>query len=252
MPTTSEMYLVWADPESPWSPWVKPVLFAFMGQVASPFSPFMESHDLSWLPPNGPVAIVVDLRAEEGVILGMELARRGYRPVPLYNALPFPLEGDPATRTAVDVSSIVVALHAATKDLQLLQLANDAPPAFLVDASRRTSHFRLETGDFDNRSVCFVTDFPSAQLLRENRIESVIIIERGEQPDADLARVLAEWQAGGITLLRKDLTRPGGPEPLEIRRPRWWQMLWHALTVKLGLRHTPLGGFGAIVDPTAG
>src|SRR5947207_4243612 len=108
------MYLVWAEPESTWSSWVKPVLFAFMGRVASSPSLPAPTHELDWLPHNEPMAIVVDLPGAEGVVVGTELARHGYRPVPLYNALALPLEGDEPARTAVDVSSIVGQLQAAT------------------------------------------------------------------------------------------------------------------------------------------
>jgi len=47
--------------------------------------------DLNWLPDAGDkVALVVDLPGAEGVAAGLAFAGRGYRPVPLYNALPDP------------------------------------------------------------------------------------------------------------------------------------------------------------------
>ena len=43
------------------------------------------------IPAAGSSVLILDLPGEEDVLLGIELARIGYRPIPLYNALPFPL-----------------------------------------------------------------------------------------------------------------------------------------------------------------
>ncbi len=248
-----EIFAIWADPKSLWSQWVKPVLFSFMEYELPSASPMTVTANMDWVPaPQVCAALVVDLPGPEGVHMATELARRGYRPVPLYNALPFPIISAHIARRAVDVSSILAAMRAATDVLQPLPIAAEAPPAFLLDVNRRTPQFRLAVGDFDNRSICFSTDFPSAQLLNEKGIRTAIVVERGRTPDQDLARVLAGWQAGGITLMRKDLANTAGPEPLRIEPPRWWQGVWYWLTVRLGLHGSSLGGFGAIIEPTGG
>ncbi|HKW24571.1 MAG TPA: hypothetical protein VJN48_02230 [Terriglobales bacterium] len=248
-----EIFAIWEEPKSPWSQWVKPVLFAFMEYELPPASPMTVTADLDWVPaPQAGAALVVDLPGAEGAHVATELARRGYRPIPLYNALPFPIITAHIARRAVDVSSILAAMRAATDVLQQLQLPAGAPPAFLLDANRRTAEFKLSVGDFDNRSICFSTDFPSAQLLNEKGIRSAVVVEREREPDQDLARVLAGWQAGGITLMRKDLANAAAPGPLRIKPPRWWQAVWYWLTVRLGLRGSSLGGFGAIIEPTGG
>ena len=47
--------------------------------------------DLSWAPPPAEkAAFVLDLPGAEGVLNGIALAVLGYRPVPLYNAIPLP------------------------------------------------------------------------------------------------------------------------------------------------------------------
>ena len=248
----TETFLVWANPESPWSPWVKPVLFAF--EYDDPSSTTLApAVDLDWLPAGDPsLALIVDLPGAEGVALGMALARRGYRPIPLYNAFPGPLEGDVVRRAAVEVLPIAAQLRAAMDALRALPLAADAPPAFLLDANRRRSRFALGPGDFDNRSVCFPTDFPSPERLLEGGIRRAIVIQRDERPDVDLARVLAAWESAGIALLRYDHARAAGPESMHAPAPRWWRSLWYALTVTLGLRRSALGGFGATVHSTGG
>ena len=89
MPNKDEIFRIWAPPESPWSPWAKPVLFSFMDSAFG--VPHVRSivFDGGWVPAPGSTAIVVDLPGEEGVMWGLKLAGLGYRPVPLYNALPF-------------------------------------------------------------------------------------------------------------------------------------------------------------------
>ena len=246
----AEIYAVWADIGSFWSQWTKPVLFAFM-EHASPSPVQSLAHtDLSWIPrPDAGVAIVLDLPGAEGVWLGIELARRGYRPVPLYNALPFPLTPHPVVRTAVDVQSILIAMRAATDILRGLHISSDAPPAFLLDANRRRSRFRLSVGDFDNRSVCFTTDFPSAQLLSEGGVHTILLVQWEGPPDADLVRVLAGWQEAGLSLLQKDVAIVALAAPLRLRiePPRWWQRAWQWITVNASLHRSALGGFGDII-----
>ena len=244
----AELYATWADMESLWSQWTKPVLFAFMDHELSRTDLNPPAVDLSWVPEaDAGVAIVVDLPGAEGITVGIELARRGYRPVPLYNALPFPLPPDPTVRTAVDVHSILIAMKAASDVLRRLTLPSDAPPAFLLDANRRRSRFRLSVGDFDNRSVCFTTDFPSAQLLSDHGIHTVLLIERDSHPEADLARVLAGWQQDGLSLFQKDIAYAVGLALLRIEPPRWWQRAWQWITVNAGLHRSASGGFGDII-----
>jgi len=91
------VHRVWAPSEAVWSRWVKPVLFAFADSVLE--APTAGSERLQtaariqtgWLPSSGSYAIVVDVPGEEGVMYGLELARRRYRPIPLQRA-PFAAE----------------------------------------------------------------------------------------------------------------------------------------------------------------
>jgi hypothetical protein len=84
------IYSVWAPRDAKWTPWVKPVAFACIEYFPAPVAG--SSPDTSWAPTNDPhTAIVVDLPGGDGVWAGIDLARRGYRPVPLYNALPGPV-----------------------------------------------------------------------------------------------------------------------------------------------------------------
>src|ERR1700744_491178 len=87
-----QIFTAWAPDASLWSQWAKPVLFAHvydvpMAQESSEAPPT----NVNWCPPiEEKVVLVVDLPGADGVWMGMSLAERGYRPVPLYNAIPLP------------------------------------------------------------------------------------------------------------------------------------------------------------------
>ena len=86
-----EIYSVWAPREGLWSRWVKPVLFSVMGEAALPGGAGA-TPDVSWVPsPESNVPLVIDLPGSAGVDWGLAVAALGYRPVPLYNAVPGPL-----------------------------------------------------------------------------------------------------------------------------------------------------------------
>jgi len=258
--TTEEIFEVWAPAEGRWSPWVKPVLFASMDGGPSisplPVTPF----DASWVPAvEENVALVLDLPAADGVAAGLLLAERGYRPIPLYNAVPHPT---PVLATAalpgpialVDVESILRALWHGTERLRQLSLAPEAPPAFLLDANRRGEGRIAAPGRFDNRSISFTTDFPSANFLIAHGIRRALLVQlTSDQPQPDLAHTLRRWQEGRVGMELKRLDVTGAPIVLEVRKPWGFGLLWHRTLQLLGLRRHALGGFGGFIpEPSAG
>ena len=79
----------------------------------------------------------------------------------------------------------------------------DAPPAFLLDAHRRGVPRPLFAPaiTFENRSVCFTSDFPSAMFLKEAGIAWVLLIQNHRlNPQPDLAEVLQSWKDGGLLI----------------------------------------------------
>jgi len=217
--------------------------------------------DTSWVPPvEARAALVLDLPCAEGVLLGLELAIRGYRPVPLYNAVPLPsgepqfdsLTGKPVA--AVQVLPILVALRGGAAILAQIPLPPEAPPIFLLDALRRGGGRTMLPDEFDNRSVCFTTDFPSANFLTAHQIRSVVLVQRsGDQPQLDLAHVLRRWQQAGLAMKLKRLDTLGPPLSCEIARPSWFGTMFQRALASLGLRRGEAGGFGAwITDTSAG
>src|SRR5258707_1244402 len=135
-----EKFFAWGPGQSLLLSWGKPVLFSHLRSSPS----YIPVQDLAiyvgWSHPlSEKTVLVIDLPGSEGVLMGVALAARGYRPVPLYNAVPLPFGSllDPLTGpkvAAVDVMPILSALRKGSEQLAQLHLPFDAPPAFLLDA----------------------------------------------------------------------------------------------------------------------
>lgn len=246
---SEQAYGIWAPEESPWSPWVKPILFSVAWSLYGEGGPDATTEP-AWVTNVEPsTAFVVDLPGAESVRFGMALARRGWRPVPLYNALP-----DEPTAALVDVASIVRSLRPATAELERLALAADRPPAFLLDAQRRYGASAPLPGKFDNRSVSLPTDFPSAVFLLSHGIRSVVLVQPPKtEPQSDLAHTLLAWQRAGLSILATAPDAADPAAPIQVSRPSNFRVLWYRCLATLGLRRSPLGGFGGRIPvPSAG
>ncbi len=254
-----EILSIWALDDSPWSRWAKPVLFAHLDSEMSPIPTTEVAGDVSWAPPPGAnTALVLDLPGAEGVLTGVALAGRGYQPVPLYNAVPLPYSElllDPLTSkavAAVDVLPILSALREGAAQLVRTKLPFDAPPVFLLDANRRGTGRTMQPEEFDNRSVSFTTDFPSANFLASRGIQRVMLVQRDRnEPQPDLAHSLRRWQDGGIKLERLRLDLPSQPESFEVARPSWYGAMFQRVLAGIGLRRSGRGGFGAWVPESS-
>jgi len=264
--TPEEMYNAWAPPESPWSLWAKPVIFAHLAEAANPYvlppdqvgESVTASFDLSPIPPaDGTTAVVIDLPSATGATLALRLANeRGYRPVVLYNAVPAPFSGQglmDASNVAVDLRDVMAALRAWADELAALGLPADAPPAFVLDARRRGIGWTPTPGHFDNRSVSLPTDFPSATFLQSRGVQRVMIVQptSATQPQPDLAHTLRRWQEAKIELLLYEIggygLSPQPPRPLDVPKPSWFGHVWHNFLVRARLRRNAMGGFGGFL-----
>lgn len=250
-----EIFSIWAPDESPWSRWAKPVLFAHFHSAMPDVSVPETAYDVSWATlTNRKAALVLDLPGAEGVLAGVALAARGYRPGPLYNAVPLPSGErliDPMTGravAAVDVFPIMIALIKGTEQLAQSKLPSDAPPAFLLDANRCGDGRKMEPDEFDNRSISFTTDFPSAIFFASQGIERVILVQKSRaEPQPDLAHSLRRWQDAGFVLERKRMDSSEPPEPFQVARPPWYGAMFQRALSSIGLRRAAMavGGFGA-------
>jgi hypothetical protein len=269
MPTREEAFELWAPAQSPWSVWTKPVLFAHLPRALDaedvPAQPIERE---LWEPhAAGSTLLVIDLQGARAVQLGEALVGVGFRPVPLFNAVPatdppaWPRGAMPGA--LVDVGPLIDALQAATLRLgeALRRLPATAPPAFLLHSERR--HGVPTPGDFDNRSLSLPTDFPSAAFLQSSGItKALLILEAGDpdgdgnQPSPDLAHTLLRWQNAGLAIgvARVDAGfRVSTIQPVVVRAPRWFRRLWYGVLALVGLRRHPLGGFGGTLPlPSSG
>ena len=234
------IYDAWAPPQALWSRWVKPVLFANMEAVPPMPEGFDEPFDVNWAPPAGDrVVIVIDLPREQGVLAGLALAARGYRPVPLYNVNVGP-------RAVGEVDAIAGALRGGADVMRETRIAPDAPPAFLLDANRMRPAKMVGPGKFDNRWIVMPQDFPSATMLMSRGISEALVITVGDNPArGDLAHVLLRWRRAGLTVLGLDVKGRDRPRELRIEPPSLFRRAWYRLIALAGLRRSNVGGFGA-------
>lgn len=231
-------FAAWAPPRSPWSPWVKPVLFAHLpadvGSMAAAASTIPEPP--GWLPPvEQRVAVVLDLAGAAALPLGLAAACAGYRPVPLYNCA---VEPD----ALLDTAPLLAGVAAGAVLLPTVEIADNAPPVFLLDSARTTPQPR--PGIYDNRWAVMPQDFPSATRLAAEGIRGVRVVR--DRAAEDLDHVLDRWVKAGV---RVEEVGPAGGEPAPVRvAGRWWfRSFFAGLFVFAGLRRSSAGGFGGRV-----
>ncbi len=236
------LFEIWAPSRGVFSAWAKPLLFAQMdeGQIvrpatdrAAPAQPWAARLD-------GRTAVVLDLPGDASVWHGAALGEAGYRPVPLFN-------GSDGQQPAVEVRSIMLALQHAAGQVERASIADDAPPAFMLDGRRCDPSVRPGAGWFDNRWVVFPQDFPSGRLLRSRGLERALLVrEQGRRLGDDLREVLARWDKDGVELFEVEV---GGVEPVPLKVRAAWGLrpLAAVAMVMLGLRANSAGGFGARV-----
>ena len=195
-----EIYEIWAPYVVHWSRYVKPVLFTRMPEIpdtpeALP-SPSLPGEVNSLL--DARTAVIVDLPGEESVLRGLSLAKsRGHRPVPMYNSVPETQTG--GLRSIVDNSTIITHLIWGADLLAKTEISPDAPPVFLLDSNRNTSHTGSEEV-FDNRWTVTPEDFPRADYMLAYNINKLVIWTNGKVND-DLTPTIIAYKNAGIDVL---------------------------------------------------
>ncbi|MBA3687207.1 MAG: hypothetical protein H0W72_18460 [Planctomycetes bacterium] len=187
---------------------------------------------LPWLPPPGDTALVFDLPGLEGIVAGLAVAARGYRPVPVYTSCT-------GQHEIVQTRPLLWGLLQAADTLERLRLPIAAPPAFLLDARRLSGS--PQQGRFDNRSVVTAEDLPTAYRLRRSGIVRVVVVRYALLED--LSTVLRLWRKDGI-IVEGCQSLDKTPELLDLRR-RWLRTLKQRLFVWFRMQRTSAGGFGA-------
>ena len=260
-----DIYAAWAPPGARWSGWVKPVLFATMEEPKQ--GARLDDDDLtalvSWAPPArveeeasapsgyrdkletppsrpGDTALVIELPGALSLRHALVLTTFGYRPVPVLASA-----ADPH-RPMVDVREMARLLARGAAHVRDAGLPDDAPPAFVLDAGRMM-HGSPLPGAFDNRSLLFPSDFPSASMLASQGIRRVLVA-REAGPGDDLAHVLLRYRDAGLSVqgVRPD-EAVDTAEELTLHRPGLYRSMMYRAQALFGLRRNPAGGFGSRV-----
>jgi hypothetical protein len=245
--SAAEIWEAWAPADVLWSQWAKPVLIAQLVDVDALAGARLEwpSLDLSALPISSDrTALVVNLPGAISINYGLALAKRGFRPVPLFN-------GCVGRAAIVPTEPLQAAMVAGAADLRAMAIDPAAPPAFLLDSHRMRSSGKPRPGEFDNRWMTFPQDFPSADLLKSRQIEVAMLLQDDETVGEDLAHVLLRWKDAGIRILLQSRSESSKARPLNILRPPSYRALWHRALAALGFKRNSAGGFGSLIPEPA-
>ncbi len=237
-----ELFDIWAPDDSIWSKWAKPAIFTVSLGGISLGGPFEKADLYTWRSGMGQTAAIINLPGVDSVKYGLALAEQGFRPVPLFNSI----DGSGAI---LSVAPVRAALEEGAENLRLANIRPDAPPAFLLDSLRMEGSAR--PGAFDNRWVVFPQDFPSSTFLLAHGIKRVILVQRNNVIDRDLAQVLGLWKRAGLEILvmNGELAEPDVPQNLrKINRFDFARVAFGVLLISsLHLRRSNAGGFGSYI-----
>jgi len=199
-----DLFNIWASPDPTlaaerWTRFAKPALFVRANEysyitrtIQTPEIPMELVMRLT-----ADTAFIVDLPGAEGVEAGLGLAKLGARPVPLYNGIHETKIG--GLNEVVENAPIIGALASGADILAGLELAADAPPAFLLDYNRNRevlSTFSM----YDNRWSIDIDDMPEAAYAKANGLRRIIVWTKGELQQ-DLRPIVDSYSDMGIETL---------------------------------------------------
>ena len=259
-------YKIWAPDNALWTKWAKPVLFASLMSWKDDYA--LDIPEINWISSaQRDTMVIVDLPGKKGVEESLALARRGFRPVPLYNGVndekPVAINSaanvstanaDGALNTAdreaktpgatgetsamlVDAKEVADALYKGAYALETLRIPDNAPPVFMLDSRRMTGE--KVPGKYDNRWCIFQQDMPSASFLSEQRINKIIV--RTDKRQDDLLHILHRYQEQKIKIFQCVLDKV---MDMTVTKPSRMKSLFYRFSVIFGLTYNSAGGFG--------
>lgn len=210
-----EIYKIWAPTGKKWVDWVRPVPFAEMEHFHKGYSVSAPAGDVArraeyvndaWKD----AAIIVDLPGAKSVQEGLALAKKGYRPIPIFNGT----AEQRNARATTNNESASLALMEYAQELVKIELPENARPAFLTDRNR-LGRSRVDLGIFDNSWDVYHQDLPTAEYFLANDIRKIVIV--GESVARDLAKILRPFQKKGIEIFRSNGFE--APKKVILRKP---------------------------------
>lgn len=193
-----EIYKIYAPIGAKWTEWIRPVPFVAIdtynreptGDWLNRKTMFLEQYQQD-------SAIFIDLPGKESIELSIDLARIGYRPIPLFNGT----DEQKGSQATTDTYLIESSLINGGEKLKNIQLKNDANPVFLLDSSRTNRH-RAKESIFDNSWDLYAHDIPSLEYFKQNGISKIIVV--GNTIQRDLRKIFFKFQDAGIEFYLTD------------------------------------------------
>ena len=193
-----EIYKIYAPNGAKWTDWVRPVPFVAIDTYnRKPIADWMERKAMFLKNYQQDTAIFVDLPGKESIELSIDLAYKGYRPIPIFNGT----DEQPGSQATTNTYLIESCLINGSEKLKNIKLDNNANPAFLLD-SYRTNRYRAKESIFDNSWDLYKQDIPSAEYFKQNGITKIIIVGDGIQ--RDLKKIFLKFQEKGIDIYLTD------------------------------------------------
>ena len=193
-----EIYKIYAPNGAKWTDWVRPVPFVAIDTYnRKPIADWMERKAMFLKNYQQDTAIFVDLPGKESIELSIDLAYKGYRPIPIFNGT----DEQPGSQATTDTYLIESCLINGSEKLKNIKLDNNANPAFLLD-SYRTNRYRAKESIFDNSWDLYKQDIPSAEYFKQNGITKIIIV--GDEIQRDLKKIFLKFQEKGIDIYLTD------------------------------------------------
>lgn len=208
-----DVFNVWAPKGCKWVDWVRPVPFVAIGDGLKEYGIYnLMKNDIRYTKKASKnTAIIVDLPGYESVEEAIELAKIGYRPIPIYNGT----NAQEGVFETSDNTSIEIALIKGAIELEKIKLLDDAPPAFLLDTNRM-NRYKMNVGVFDNSWDVYNQDMPTAKYLKANGIKR-IIVRADNKIQKDLNKILYKYQLEKIDILFADNDKK--PRRVLIKKP---------------------------------
>ncbi len=193
-----EIYKIYAPNGAKWTDWVRPVPFVAIDTYnRKPIADWMERKAMFLKNYQQDTAIFVDLPGKESIELSIDLAYKGYRPIPIFNGT----DEQPGSQATTNTYLIESCLINGSEKLKNIKLDNNANPAFLLD-SYRTNRYRAKESIFDNSWDLYKQDIPSAEYFKQNGITKIIIV--GDEIQRDLKKIFLKFQEKGIDIYLTD------------------------------------------------
>ena len=209
-----EIYKIWAPENTKWTNWVRPVPCVAIDMYSrrNEFNDFCIPQNIFLNNEMNNTAIIIDLPEYQSIEFGIALTKFGFRPIPVYNGT---TEQDGALATTNNYS-VEAALIWGANELKNIEINKDANPAFLLDKNR-TNRYKMNQTIFDNSWDIYGQDIPSADYLKNNNIESVIVI--GDSIQRDLRKILVKYQKKGIKIFLSN----GYEMPKKVKVVDWFK-----------------------------